>query len=673
MANGNEISVVETLSSLSLSMVGQKTDASWSDKTALDQSVLKSEKVKKWYRICQEAQEIPKGVRKKAWIIDVATRNNVSVSALYRRLRRFKNEGIGGLHHRKSNRGKTKIWTPEALEHWIGLVLKKEHRKIHRDALYAELAKTAEGKGWLIGSYKSALWWIKKRVSPQLLALQNGGMRSLDNYLPPVIRNYSDLQPFNIIVGDQHKFDFWVTDEETGEVFRPEGFFFQDLRTRCFYGGAIDRKYDSYLIGLAARMGLKIFGPFGSIYTDNGKPEMSKYVMGILKDVRVLGLDIKQTVDANIDITTEDVEEINPLVEIAGTHRKALVKNAKAKMIEGTFNVFEGILRDHFLVPGYVKKLGGSQEENEVDQKEVEALAKAGKLLTFREFCLTVLRAMDFYNQRKHRGVLKEWVWKPRPEAASPYDCLMKCYDEGCWKPVKLSDEVIDLIFLPRATRIVNRGRISFKNLLFEDDRLMKLHGQKVQIRFDPLDLSYLLIFKKDEYFARATIVEYSSMKDLNLAKRKIEEKRRKRRGFMLEYKELTTNIPDIRHFSEVSTLEKSAAKFGRDRRKAITEKAFGYKGMTDEELAAAVERLELRQLQKTEENGNKVKKIPARPAYFTSEKNRYEWIRKVLKAGGENELNEADSKFKEQYELFMTDYQLEYWRIWDEAECASG
>jgi len=472
-----------------------------------------------------------------------------------------------------------------------------------------------------------------------------------------VVRSYADLAPFEIIVGDQHRFDFWVTDEDTGEVFRPEGYFWQDLRTRAFYGAAVAKKYDSHLMGLALRMGLKIFGPFGSIYTDHGKPEESNYIMGVMKDMRALGLEARQTVDAPVDLE-DDPEEINPLAAIAGTHRMAIVRNAKAKMIEGTFRNLEGVLRDHVLVPGYVKKLGGLQEENEVDQKDIERLARAGKLPTFSEFALSMFKGLDYYNSVKaHRGVRREWSWRPKPKRATPMDCLKQCCAEG-WRPVMLSDEAIDLAFLPRANRIVDRGRITLHGEIYGDDRLIGLDTQRVEVRFDPLDPGWVLVFKDGEYLARALPVEYSSMKDLTLAQRKIAEKRRQRKAFILEYRMLTSAIPDVREYSQVPRIEKAAAAITKEQRARSKELAEINRPMSAEEIEADIARLE------AEEARRKIrpKKVPERPRYFRAALDRYAWIVKYELAGGK--LDEADKAFKLDYESHMDADQQEYWEV---------
>ncbi len=51
------------------------------------------------------------------------------------------------------------------------------------------------------------------------------------------------------------------------------------------------------------------------------------------------------------------------------------------------------------------------------------------------------------------------------------------------------------------------------------------MHGQRVNIRFNPLLLDRVLIFTKDKYVCTAYPMEYSSMLDFDLASRKIAEK----------------------------------------------------------------------------------------------------------------------------------------------------
>ncbi len=516
--------------------------------------------------IIQEALNVPVHYKKSAWIDLLAIKHDLNRATIYKWIKKRQKAGLAGLKHSRSTKDKSIAWTPDALEYWIGLVLKREHRKFSKKDLYRVLQEEARQHGWRIGSYPNALYWLDKRVTPQLLALQKGGIRALDNLLPPISRKYFDLRPFEILVGDQHRFDFWVRDDVTGQVFRPEGYLWQDLRTRLFYGGALDKKYNSYLIGLALRIGVQCFGMFEKIYTDNGRPELSHYIEGILRD-KGKAFSTVEGIDIPVDPQIEPEEIRCHITE--NDHTKAIVKNAKAKMIEGTFNVLEGILRNHLGVPGYVKRLSSSGEEQDTDQAEAEKLASSGKLLTFTEFTAAFYQALDYYNKEKpHRGVLREWLWKPKPKQATPLDCIKACMEIDGWRPTPYPSEAADMLFLPKAIRTVDRGRIRFNDEFFEHEKLMQLHQQKVEIRFDPLELDALIVFYKGECLCKALPIEYSSMKDKELARRKIEEKRRIRKIHLEYYHRLTSCIPDVRNYSTTPVSDKSPALIGSSKKK---------------------------------------------------------------------------------------------------------
>jgi putative transposase len=626
----------------------------WEAGRAVGMDVVRDERVKRVARIVQEALDVPKGWKKRAWVESVAERYGVGWQTIYKWIKKYHRSGLAGLQHTKSTRGTATAWDEEALEWWVGLNLKREHRKISKEELYySALMPEAAQRGWNIGSYRSALWWLDKRLTPQLLALQRGGRRALDNVLPPILRDYSDLQPFDIVVGDQHRWDFWCVDEDTGEVLRPEGYFWQDLRTRVMFGGAVDRKYDSHLIGLALRIGIRVFGAPRTIYTDNGKPELSRYMMGIMKDLRGLGMEVKAEEESYFP-ADGPAEEVNPLLRI-GTHRKAIVKNAKAKMIEGTFSSLEAILRNQLKVPGYVKDLGGDPDENDVDMAEIQRLALSGKLLTTREFALAMYRAMDIYNHRHHRGVLKEWAWKPKPKGASPLDCLQACYAEG-WRPRPVSPEAADLVFLCRATRVVDRGRITLDGRQYEHDALITLHKSSVKLRYDPMDMESVIVLSGNEYICTAEPVEYSSMIDADLTTRKNMEKAKRRKAFAEEYRKLTAAVPDIREYSKIPPIEKAAALVGRDKKKRAAEQAEMTRIKTPEELQREVARLEAMQDKPVPR-----KPLPERPGFFMTDLDRYAWCLKFEAAGGA--LSEDDQAFMAGYETGMSDEDREHWQ----------
>lgn len=632
----------------------------WTPETAISPSDLRDPRIKRILAILREVDAMPriwtKGRRK--YIETVALGHNIRWQTIYKWIKKYEKAGIAGIRHTKSYSNQPRKWTLEAVDHWVGMCLKREHRHMNRKDLYDILLVESDRRNWDIGGYESANWWYEKRATPLLIAYRDGGARALDNMLPPVVRDYSDLDPFEILVGDQHRFDFWVVDDVTGEVIRPEGYLWQDLRTRIIYGAALDRRYDSNLIGLALRIGMRAFGAFKAIYTDNGKPELARYITGILSDIHNMGLSWETTVDYPMDVLDTDTEDLNPCVIMPGTHKKAIVKNAKAKMIEGTFNHLEGILRSRFRLPGNVKDLHGEIHAQDIDQADTKRLAETGKLPLASEFMIALYRAIDYYNQQKHhRGLQREWHQNPRPAHITPFTCLKACYTSG-WRPVRLSDEAADLIFLSKAKRMVRMGRIELQGERYEHDALLHLHGERVDVRYNPIEADTLLVFRNNKYICAAHPVEYSSMKDMELAERKIVEKRRRRKEIADIFRDLTKPIPDLRQYSEVPELEKVAAVIGDEKRQRAIENAAANRVVTQEEIDAHIAKMEAGSPLPAKAK----KPLPERPGYFMRESDRYFWIIEYEKCGGA--LTEEDRVFAEQHETQMSPSERDRWQF---------
>jgi putative transposase len=469
-----------------------------------------------------------------------------------------------------------------------------------------------------------------------------------------------------------------VVDDDTGAVFRPECYLWQDMRTRILYGAAFDRRYDAHLCGEALRIGMRIYGCFNAIYTDNGSSELSKYIMGILSEIRSLGMEWNLTLEMPMDLLDVDGEDVQPVVApiAPGTHKRAIVKNAKAKLIEKTFDIIEEILRSKFRLPGSVKRLSDDIHTQDVDRQEALQLAAEGKLLLASEFYLTVYRALDYYNREKtHRGVRREWIWKPVPAAVTPMDCLMACY-RGGWRPRTITDEAADLVFLKRIKRTVQLGRITIDGEIYEHDALLGLpQSQPVECRIRPLETDIALVYLDGKFLCPAHPVEYSSMKDAGLAKRKILEKREKRKAIADRFRAMIKSIPDLREYSQVPEAEKVAALVGDERKRIEAARANLTRALAPEELAVEVAKLEA--LNERLPDGRTAafamsaigKPVPPRPDFFLSRVDRYAWCIKCEAAGGD--LSADDREFVTQEEAAMTPDQRERWQF--EREYGAG
>lgn len=638
--------------------------------TAICEQDLTDPRICKILKILREVDAIPRNWEggKRKWIESVAMRHEVGWQTVYKWMKKYEAKGIAGLRHTKSYAEEARVWTPEAIDFWVSLCGKREHRGAnHRDLYNNCLIIEAHRREWKIGGYESANWWFDKKWNPCLEALQRGGMRALDNILPPILRDYSDLAPFQILVGDQHRFDRWVMDEETGEVFRPEGYLWQDLRTRTIYGAAVDKKYDAWLIGLALRIGVAYYGAFHSIYTDNGKPELSRFLTSILANLNAHGMAWEKTEELVVDLLDVDPEEIAPCCLMPGTHRKAIVKNAKAKMIEGTFHRLEQIMASVMMLPGQTKKMSDDIHWQDVDHQEAMKLAAQGKLLTSREFALAMYRACNYYNNNKtHRGVLAEWSWKPKPKEVTPRDCLRACYNEG-WRPKMMSNDAADLLFLARDTRIINKGQISLNNEFYVADALIELHKERVDIRYNPMTYAEVHVYVAGKYLCTAYPVVRSSMVDDDLTSQKIAEKRERRRRFAEEFKKISSVAPDFRQYSTVPEAERVAALIGTEKKQRAIENKMANKQIPQEEFDAKVQALEV--LNRIPAKTSKPLAGP-RPSFWLSDADRHQWC---MLASVDGTITEEDSAWMKNHEALMTPQARDRWEFERETRAAEA
>lgn len=629
------------------------------DESSITTADLKNQKFCKNLAIVRECYAIPPTWEKskKQWYKIVTVRCSTSLKHIYELLAKVKKSGIAGLRHEKPCKSKPLKSSQETIDRFIGLKLKREHRKMDDKTLYNALIVEAADKGWKIGSLQSLRWWYKKKVSPLQEAYSKGGLRALDNKMPWIPRDYSDLAPFEMIVGDQHRLDIWAIDDDTLQLVRPEIYLWVDLRTRIAYGVAIDRHYDAHLMAMALRHGLISWGAFGSILTDNGRPELSKHIISILANMRSLGLEWAKTVDMPLDIIDYDGEEIQPCVIIPGTHKKAVVKNAKAKLIERYFQELERALINHLKLPGYVKDLKNDIHSQEVDENEVKRLHEQGKLPYLSEVAGAVMEACNYLNRQHHRGIAREWIWGKPPQVASPLACLVACCNAG-WRQRFITQSAIDTLLLKKEERIVNKGRIAYQNDFYEHDELLNLHGRKVTIYCpEPLSENSLIVFLDDKFLCTAFPATYSSMKDMKLARQKIIEKRSRRKRIAESVRALTAGIPDLRNYP-ASNLEKQAAAISADQRRRAIELKAESRIITQDELDRGVQMLE-------ELNRIPAKKskplAPPRPSFWMSDAARHDWS---ILAFVDGMLSSEDRAWMETYEAAMEPAARERWEF---------
>ena len=472
---------------------------------------------------------------KSASYIKIAAEFGISVPTVQRYIRKMQ-QGI--FYDTGSRQGRTVYrWDAEALSFLESFYLAaiKEVGECSKRNAYRATVEEARKNGWSVGSESSAYVHLNQ-INPAMILLAKGGRRALDNMFY-ISRDLSTLRPFQLIVGDQHRFDFWCMDDDGTEI-RAECYLWLDMATRMVYGVSFDKNYNSRTVVRALRTGIQRFGKFESTYNDNGSSEKSALADNIVSALQSYGVRFLDEADLyhadNGRYIVEDTEGM--VVDIAQTkaeweskHRRifARVKNAKTKPIERFFSTLEQILRD-LCLPGYVKEVGLSAPEEEQATKRLAWQRKSGFFLTYDEFIKQVLRAIDIYEGREHSTL-----------GASPKKCLENHVRNG-WQPTFIDKRDESYLFMESRFATVKGDRIQLGNkwyigpdltaeMVHENrNTLTAYNRKKIKIHFDPenLDIGVFAIEPNGNAIALRP-VEKIDMMDENAVSEQLEWKNR--------------------------------------------------------------------------------------------------------------------------------------------------
>ncbi|MCL2808659.1 MAG: Mu transposase C-terminal domain-containing protein, partial [Treponema sp.] len=427
---------------------------------------------------------------------NLSRKHGVSASSIKRYVAYIKKNGY---QPKEKNPRSLMAWDAQALEFFKQFYLMAARDVGHctvRNA-YRQTEIMAKQKGWKIGSEPSAYIYARE-IHSALKLYVKGGSRALDN-LFYIARDLSSLRPFQIIVGDQHRFDFWVTDEN-GVYFRPECYLWLDMRTRLPYGIAFDRHYTSRTVLRALKMGVINFGKFESTYNDNGSSEKSAVADYTIEQLQQYGMrfcdegDLYRTETGAYVIEGTDGKMLNVVksrTEWKKQNRRifANVKNAKTKPIERFFSTLEQILRD-MLLPGAVIDPRSDAAAEEESNRRLEWQKSKGYILTFEEFVRQTITAIDTYAHRLH-GTLKR----------SPLDELKHSINVEGWQQTFINREDVQYLFMERSYATVRGDRVSLNGHQFIGPNLTQdmiktnrgnlagLNRQKIELRYDPDDI----------------------------------------------------------------------------------------------------------------------------------------------------------------------------------------
>lgn len=598
--------------------------------------------------IAQRIKARPVGTPKTTWLKSVASYFGISESTVRRIEKEVEEFGIVG---KPKTRGTSRSWDPEAIAYlkgyWVQAI--REIGECSKSTAWRALQIEAKNQGWKYGSRSSAFNLLGE-VDHLLIAYARGGNRALDNYFY-ITRDSNALEPMQIVIGDQHIFDWWIADYEQGIIRRPECYLWEDMATKLIYGIAFDVKYSSSTVKEALRLGLYRFGAFDCTYNDNGSSECSKAINSIVDDLISLQMsasDISELYKTPegyyvvVDDEGEVVESARSVEEWRRKHRRifANVKNAKAKDIERFFRTLEARLDARHL-PGRVATPGANAAIDEVERARLERQKDNHELLTIEEFQIVVLEELKAYENSRH-ATLK----------MTPLEKLNQKIAAG-WRPRFFEHEVVDLILADRQIRKVERGRVTVGNVTFigeemitEEGRfadvgLWKFDGKSVEVRFNKHDMSYAYAVVAEGDIRPLKRVESVTMLDDEAMTEALAAKRRQMRAVREAFKELTKPIDGLTLKSRQTPKIRMAERIQESLPDIID-------GDLKEEVGKQISSI------------TKQKVVPLRPLH-ASQRDWYRWCLDMVITG--NALPEKDHEFMVRYEK-SKEYEMSkiYW-----------
>lgn len=493
--------------------------------------------------------DMPKGER----YATVAFFFGISEATVRRYEKEFMQTGVVAVTPRKTS---VRSFDQEALEWLQGFMLEasmEDTAGCTKQSAWRKLQGKAAEMGWRIGS-RSTAFKIIDRIPAQLMDFARGGNRALDNYFY-IRRDCTKLRPMQIIIGDQHIFDYWIADYDKGEILRPECYCWIDMCTKVVYGIALEMKpYNSETVKEALRNGIFRYGLFENTYNDNGKPECSKATNQIIDDLvrhyagmkDICELDRTRAGRYAVELENGSVQDAGPNPE---SYRRifARVKNAKAKDIERFFRTIEGMLADMH-IPGHVAIPGASAAQNEMEDKRLRREKDLHLLLDFYEFADVLNRVFEKYHNTVH-STLK----------MTPYEYLEKRKAMGWKENRSISDQEIDFIMMARTRRVVRNGFIQIEGRYYksplsissdgkmDDAGVWNYENKTVDVRFSPFDPSYIYVCTPDGQRRPMLLDDTANiMLDDVALKEKMAEKRARMKAIRQAFKVATAMIGDV-------------------------------------------------------------------------------------------------------------------------------
>lgn len=357
-----------------------------------------------------------------------------------------------------------------------------------KESLYGVLEELAALKHWdYIPSYQSVVRYINYLMTEGCMGnahvLAKGDIKEYKNkVMVKASRNTKALQVMEVVMGDEHTFDCWVSytmPNGKSKPIKPVLSAWVDVRSRTIMGDIICEHANMQILkqSLLKALYQEHGGVPKYLYIDNGKDYTGFEMTGRNRKER----------HGNELAFEEDVIGFYKSIGIIDDHRAKPYEAWNKGEVERFFGTVCEQFSKRFA--SYTGTLTGSKTDAKVP-KDIKKMHEAGQLLTMDEFYAEWDKWLhEKYEHRAHGGLRKngeEWL--------TPWEVFENAERYEKAAPPK---SYATLLMMKAEEVLVRNIGIVRNGYEYRADELCDYNGKKVMVRYDPEDITTLYVFDK--------------------------------------------------------------------------------------------------------------------------------------------------------------------------------
>ena len=356
--------------------------------------------------------------------------------------------------------------------------------------------------------------YIKEIPNSVKVFYREGQKAYHDKFDPYIERDYTLFKAMEWGCGDHHIFDFVITHE--GRIFRPWVTLFMDMRSRTITGWWIDVVPNTLTIMRAFSMSVEQYGLFENMLVDNGKDFRSEWFAGSVWKERRTRPE-KETLELIAGVLQDCKTKIHLATPYMG----------QSKPVERLFRTIIELfskMQDFYVGSNTVD----APEDKKLFWGRINGRDKIEVTYTLEQLRRDFAQFVTWFNSSwQHSG--------QGMDGKTPNEVFAETFDHKR----ELPEEYRKYLFTVREKRIVQRNGVSIDGISYYNPEMVRLIGEKVEVRRDINDIGKAAIFSLPDlvfqFDAESDVFKDRGITEENL--RAVRKERKKAREHLKDYR----------------------------------------------------------------------------------------------------------------------------------------